>query len=174
MNIVEFITPAVLVLGVTLAIRHKQSNGPARDRLGLLPEEWSDRLRPHRTRRALVAIWVISLIAGNILAFGLFSGAPFVLMGAWWTGIAITQSTRGMAERKADELDERMLAARNSAFRVAYYSIGGAIAAAAILAAVQGEDITLQRGVLVTGGFTIALLVGYLPAVVIAWTERNV
>lgn len=79
-----------------------------------------------------------------------------------------------MADLAASQLDERMVAARNTAFQSAYYAIGGVIVAAAFAGTFAADGVTLSRGVLITGAFTVIMLISHLPTAILGWTERTI
>lgn len=166
---------AAVTLGAVWLLKSRSAasaNGTPVSQVNLIPESWSDPLRPLPVRRLLVGAWSSLLIVGNLLVWQGWSVAIFLIQIAWFFGMALAQATRLMSELSADQLDERMVAARNRAFRVAYYTVGGAVLTAMTLAIVLNDgDVAVTRGVLTGAAFSLTVLVAYLPSAILAWTE---
>lgn len=180
----ELLTPAIVALAVfavayfARARSSASADGPSTSQIGLVPERWADPLRPLGRRRLLAIAWV-GLLVGALISMWINSAyAPFVAIASWWVGIVISHSTRAMAERSASELDERMVAARNRAFRTAYYLLGGAAAVLLFITGNFGDAIwnspavTFDTGALTGAALLTIIVVMHLPSVILAWTEE--
>ncbi len=179
-DLVAYLTPVAMAVAVLAFVRVSQARSPTTttETLGMpydvIPERWVDRLRPLVARRGLVAAWATIIIGGNVLASRSSDSSTLALLIAMWVGIFISRTIRRMADGPSDLLDERMLATRNEAFHTAHYMIGGLMTVAAFAAAFSGDGINLSRTELLSGAFTLALLVTQLPAAIIAWNETRV
>ena len=170
---IDLLLIPLLGLGLGFFLRSRTqaaSDGVPLSQINLIPERWSDPFRPLGIRRMLVVVWAMTLGLGLIAAVQTWTYAPFVMIAAWCLGLLLSQTTRLMAESSADMLDERMLAARNQSFRWAYYGLGSSLVAVALIAS-QFDEVTLTKLSLVFGAFAIVIIVAYLPAALLAWTE---
>lgn len=177
--LVPLIAP-VVIFGAVYLLKMRSAaaaGGVPASQVNLIPEHWTEPLRPLNRRRMLAALWMVLVLVGFATTWTAGDSMPAAPIGVMFVGIIISHTTRTMAEQQTDALDERMLAARNQAFRTSYYILGGFVAAVLALVGFFGEalwdsaTITLDTTAFVRATFLIAVTVLYLPSAILAWTE---
>lgn len=142
--------------------------------LPILRDRWFEPFRTLRRRRTLALLWGALTIVAMVLVIAgeraLDVGIPALLAGT-----LLNVTMRNMADARPDRLDERMVAARDHAFRIAYYGVALALVAgiAAILL-LRRDPITIDGRQLVATAWCTALIGMFLPAAILAWTEEVV
>jgi hypothetical protein len=132
-------------------------------------------------RQAVRRRWVAATAAAYAVALAAAAAgvAPLVLAGLLVFAIGAagtTISVSNLADRRASVLDERQLASRDRAYRRAYRAIEWPLAAllvALLFALGSGQPSLPERLVPVAAVLLVGalLLVSFLPAAILAWTE---
>lgn len=139
-------------------------------------DRWFDRLRSPLVRKALVVLAGALIVASVALQWSGRDGVSTAGIPALLIVVVLNLTTRVMADAPSRELDERMVATRNAAFRVAYHLFAVAIVALLVLLlAANGDDtISIERTEVLAGSWAIAVAALFLPSAVLAWTEEVV
>ena len=142
--------------------------------LPVLRDRWFEPLRTPWRRRALATVWVVLMITTVTLIVSggsaLDVGLPALLVGS-----LLNVTMRNMADAPPDRLDERMVAARDHAFRVAYYGVAlMLLAGLGAILALDRAPITIESQQLIATAWCTALVAMFLPAAILAWTEESV
>lgn len=142
--------------------------------LPILRDRWFEPLRTPWRRRALAMLWGALTITTMILVISggraLDVGLPALLAGS-----LLNVTMRNMADAPPSRLDERMVAVRDHAFRVAYYGVASALVIGiAVVLLLERDPITIEGRQLIATAWCAALLAMFLPAAILAWTEETV
>jgi len=137
-------------------------------------DRWFDRLRSPLARRALVVVAAVLIVASVALQWTGRDGVSTAGVLALLVVMLLGLTTRVMAEAPARELDERMVAARNAAFRTAYHlvAVGIVVLLVAFLATSGGEEIAVERGQVIAAVWLVAVTALFLPSAILAWNEE--
>lgn len=136
-------------------------------------------LRPLPARRATIIVWVLAVLAAaSLIALdvGVLQHVAGLLAAA--LTIAIRRTIRDVTEVPEDELDERQVARRDNAYRVAYRTFTSMAALVALTLFVTTDASAIgyrMAGSHANAMFVLVLLAAIgLPAAVFGWTEAEV
>ncbi|MEM9135265.1 MAG: hypothetical protein AAF962_26300 [Actinomycetota bacterium] len=140
----------------------------------ILRDRWFEPFRVPWRRRALATLWALLVVAMVVMlindARSIDVGMPALLVG-----LLLNLTMRNMGDAPPDKLDERMVAVRNQAFRLAYYGIALAMVGLILGALVFGDPpVNVSEQQLIGIGWLVSLLAMFLPAAILAWTEEVV
>lgn len=137
-------------------------------------DRWFDRLRTPGRRKALAFIGGALLVTAMVMVATGRDAVTWVGLPTLMIAMLLNLVTRVMADAPSHRLDERMVAARNKAFRTAYYVLGGGLIAIVVLvlAAGSGEQAVIERSQLLGIAWCAAMATMLLPSAILAWTEE--
>ncbi len=142
--------------------------------LPILKDRWFEPFRTPWRRRAVALVWC-GLIVAMIVLIAIDARVIGVGLPALFVGSLLNVTMRNMADAPADRLDERMVAVRDHAFRLAYYGVGVAVVGGiAVTVGLDQGPVTIDKQQLVAIGWCVALVAMALPAAILAWTEEAV
>jgi len=139
-----------------------------------LADERPSRLRSQRFRRLLVVALGLMIIAYGVseVLLGRNKLQSYVegllLITSIISYFVLRRSIRLLADAPTELLDERMVAIRDRAYTTAYWCLS--VVAGIFVGILLGNDFSLARSQGLTMVICFSLIVGALPAMVLAWT----